>query len=141
MSEPNHEQTVMSLREWARGSLAMAAGVELLVRAFDGRFAHPWAPWVISEPSGAVWVDVAALRAATGLSGGERRVLSLAAALLDEARVDVVDVVSGLDRVNLHLALAALAHAAGSHEGADVVVGPDGRAHLTRPGPVVPWPA
>ena len=46
-----------------------------------------------------------------------------------------------MSRANLHLVLAALAHAAGSHEHADVVVGPDGLGHLTRPGPVVAWPA
>ena len=41
--------------------------------------------------------------------------LALVAALLDEAPVDVVDIITGLDRANLHLVLAALAHAAGSH--------------------------
>jgi ABC-type transport system involved in cytochrome bd biosynthesis fused ATPase/permease subunit len=74
------------------------------------------------------------------MSGGERRILAMVAALIGETPVDVVDVVTGLDRANLHLVLAALAHAAGSHEHADVVVGTDGVVHLTRPGPVVAWP-
>ena len=112
----------------------MAAGAELMLRAFDGRFARPSWPWIVTEPDGRVWVDAGAL------SGGERRVLAMVAALLDETPVDVVDVVTGLDRANLHLVLATLAHAAGSHEHADVVVGLDGFGRLTRPGPVVAWP-
>ncbi|WNB87328.1 hypothetical protein [Cellulomonas sp. ATA003] len=129
------------LRDWARGSLPTMAGAELLLRGFDGQFARPSCPWIVTEVDGRVWVDADALRDGTGaLSGGERRVLALVTALLGETPVDVVDVVTGLDRINLHLVLAALAHAAGSHEHADVVVGPDGLGHLTRPGPVVPWP-
>jgi hypothetical protein len=129
------------LRNWAGGSLPMTAGVELLLRAFNGRFAHPSWPWIITAPGGPVWVDALALREQiAALSGGERRMLGVVAALLDEAPVDVVEVVTGVDRSHLHLVLAALAHAAGSHEHTDVVVGPDGNAHLTRPGPVVPWP-
>ena len=65
---------------------------------------------------------------------------TLLSAIAACASVDVVDIITGLDRANLHLVLAALAHAAGSHEHADVVVGPDGLGHLTRPGPVVAWP-
>jgi ABC-type transport system involved in cytochrome bd biosynthesis fused ATPase/permease subunit len=95
-------------------------------------------PVVVSEPGGRVWIDVDALSDGTGaLSGGERRLLAMVAALLEETPVDVVDVVTGLDRANLHLVLAALAHAAGSHEHAEVVLGCDGVAHLCRPGPLV----
>jgi hypothetical protein len=141
MSGMQLEEISAQLRDWARGSLPMAAGVELVLLAFEGRFARPSWPWIVSEPDGRVWVDADALSDNTAtLSGGERRVLALVAALLDEAPVDVVDIITGLDRANLHLVLAALAHAAGSHEHADVVVGPDGLGHLTRPGPVVAWP-
>jgi len=141
MSAMQLEEIAARLRDWARGSLPMMAGVELILRACDGRFARPSWPWIVTEPDGRVWVDADALRDRTGaMSGGERRVLALVAALIGETPVDVVDVVTGLDRTNLHLVLAALAHAAGSHEHADVVVGPDGVGHLTRPGPVVAWP-
>ena len=51
------EVIARGLREWARGSLPMGAGVELLLRAFDGRFAHPSRPWIVAEPDGHVWVD------------------------------------------------------------------------------------
>jgi hypothetical protein len=119
----------------------MGASVELLLRAFSGRFANPSWRWVITEPDGRAWVDVDALNAGTGvLSGGERRILAMVAALINEGPVDVVDVVSGLDRAHLHLVLAALAHAAGSHEHTDVVIDPYGVAHLSRVGALLPWP-
>jgi len=138
MSGMQPEEIAARLRDWARGSLPMMAGAELILRACDGRFARPSWPWIVTEPDGRVGVDAGALRDRTGaLSGGERRALALVAALIGEAPVDVV---TGLDRTNLHLVLAALAHAAGSHEHADVVVGPNGVGHLTRPGPVVAWP-
>ena len=141
MGNMQNAQTAVRLRDWARGSLPMGAGVELLLRAFEGRFASPSSPWIVGDPGGRVWVDPDALRDGTGaLSGGERRVLLLVAALLDETPVDVVAVITGVDRANVHLALAARAHAAGSQEHTDLVVGPDGIGLLTRPGPLVAWP-
>ena len=138
MTVVDRQDVATRLRDWGRGSLSMTAGVDLLVRAFDGRFAQLGAPWIHIEPDGSAWVGVTALRDAHGLSGGERRVLTLVAALLDPAPLDVVDVVTGLDRANLHLVLAALAHAGESHEHFDV--DPDGLGHLTRPGPLIAWP-
>ena len=141
MSAMQLDEIAARLRDWARGSLPMMAGVELILRAFDGRFARPSRPWIVTEPDGRVWVDADAPSDGVGaMSGGERRVLAMVTALLGGTPVDVVDIITGLDRANLHLVLAALAHAAGSHEYADVVVGPDGLGHLTRPGPVVAWP-
>lgn len=135
------QETTAGLRAWAAGSLAMSAGVELIIRCFGGRFALPARPWIRCEPGGRAWVDVGVLRAQPGvLSGGERRVLDVVGALLDETPIAITEVVAGLDRVNLHLVLAALAHAGGSHEHADVAVGPDGIAYLTRPGPLITWP-
>jgi hypothetical protein len=135
------DDVALRLREWASGSLPMGAGVELLARAFGGRFADRSRPWIITEPDGRVWVDVDMLGDASGaLSGGERRIVAMVVALLDDRLVDVVDVVTGLDRQHLHLVLASLAHAAGSHEHAALTLDPDGVAHLTRPGPVVAWP-
>jgi hypothetical protein len=62
------------------------------------------------------------------------------AALIDDGAVEVVDIMTGVDRANLHLVLAALAHAAGSHEHADLTTDAGGVSHLTCPGPVVAWP-
>ena len=140
MNGSGPQETVAGLREWAAGSLPMSAAAEVLIRSFAGRFALPGRPWIRREPGGRVWVDVGVLRAQAGvLSGGERRVLDVVAALLDERPVAITDVVAGLDRSSLHLVLAALAHAGGSHEHADVAVGPDGIARLTRPGPLIAW--
>ena len=114
--------TVERLRAWAKGSLPLEASIELLVRAFDGRFARANQPWIRVEPSGATWLDDQFLASSLGgLSGGERRVLSVAVALADTTgarRVDLADVVAGIDRDNLDLVLAALAHAGGSHQDA-----------------------
>lgn len=119
----------------------MEAGIELILRAFDGRFARRSSAWIVAEPDGRVWLDAAALRRESGVfSGGERRVVAIAAALIDEAPVDVVDVVSGVDRTNLHLILAALSHAAGSHQHRGLDLDTAGRTHFVVPGPVVAWP-
>ena len=133
--------TIEALRTWAAGSYADTAAVELLARAFGGRFAGAGHPWIGTDTTGRTWLDGDALRAASGLSGGERRVLALVAALIDAQPVEIVDVVSGLDRQHLDLVLAALAHAGGSHEHAAVVIDPDGAAHLSRPGSLHPWPS
>lgn len=135
------QEIAAGLREWAVGSLATSAAVELIIRCFGGRFALPGSAWIRRDAGGRVWVDVDVLRAQSGvLSGGERRVLDVVAALLDETPIAIVDVVARLDRANLHLVLAAVAHAGGSHEHADLVVGHNGFARLSRPGPLVAWP-
>ena len=112
--------TVERLRAWAKGSLPLEASIELLIRAFDGRFARTSQPWIRVEPNGATGLDDQFLASGLGeLSGGERRVLSIVVALADTTgarRVDLVDVVAGIDRDNLDLILAALAHAGGSHQ-------------------------
>lgn len=106
------------LREWARGSLPLTAAVELLIRSFGGRFAARNRPWIRIGPSGAAWLDDSALAAGLGaLSGGERRVLTVVAALADSTgsrRIDLADVITGVDRDSLDVILAALAHAAGT---------------------------
>ena len=77
------------------------------------------APWLIAVDHGCaatVGVDVDALVEYTGAwSGGERRVVAIAASLLGGRAVDLADAVSGIDRRHLRLVLAAIAHANGSH--------------------------
>lgn len=130
------------LRAWARGDYAQEAGVELLARAFGGRLADTGCPWVRPcARSGVLWLDVAALLDHTGAcSGGERRVLDVVAALVDGRPIpDLGDLLAGLDRPALALVLAALAHAAGSHEQADVVRTGDRLVCAALPA-LVPWP-
>ncbi|WNB86145.1 hypothetical protein [Cellulomonas sp. ATA003] len=125
------------LRQWAAGLLPLEAAVELLLHAFGGRFADRALPWVRVDGD-VTWLDPDALREhAAVLSGGERRLLFVVASLLDERPLDVVDVVTGLDRENLHL--AAFAHAGGSHT-ATVLERVDGTVRFSTPGALVPWP-
>ena len=140
-----HHVVADRLRTWATGSLPLVAAVELLIRAFDGRFAHHEQPWIRIEANGYAWLDDHALAGGLGrLSGGERRVLSIVAALADTSgnrRIDLADAITGIDRTHLDLVLAALAHAAGAHE-PGLRVGHDavGTAHLLQHGLVHPWP-
>ena len=133
------------LRSWAAGSHPLTAAVELLIRAFDGRFAEAGQPWIRIEDNGWVWLDDQILHANLGhLSGGERRVLDLVCALADpdpDRAVHLADAITGIDRTHLDLVLAALAHAAGSHEHTGVIVDAlTGAAHLRVLGPAHPWP-
>lgn len=132
-------RTCTRLRQWAAGLLPAQAAVELVLRAFGGRFADPGLPWVRLDGD-VTWLDPDSLRDhAAVLSGGERRLLFVVASLLDEGPLDIVDVVTGLDRANLQLVLAALAHASGSHT-ATVVEHVDGTVRFSTPGPLIPWP-
>lgn len=133
---------VDGLRRWARGAYAEEAAVELLVRGFGGRFASTGCRWVRPcQRSGWFWLDGERLLNGTGaLSGGERRVLAVAGALVSGlALPDLGDVLAGLDRAHLVLVLAALAHAGGSHEQVDARVD-GGRLVFRRLSPVVAWP-
>jgi hypothetical protein len=91
-------------------------------------------PWAAVQ-----WGELdAALRAGlvTG-SGGQLRLLRAAASLADGQPVDLADLTAGVDRPELTLLLAAVAHAAGSHE-QHLTVGP---AHEGPPlGALVGWP-
>jgi hypothetical protein len=75
------------------------------------------------------------------MSGGARRVLTVVAALMDGQQVidHLARMVSGLDRQNLLLVLAALAHAAGCHEQAGLVGRGDEPMFVPLP-PLVAWP-
>jgi hypothetical protein len=111
-----------------------AAG--LIAIALDGD--ADGGPWAAVQ-----WSDLdGALRSgAISGSGGQLRLLRAAAGLADGQPVDLADLTAGVDRAELTLLLAALAHAAGSHEHAEVVRADDGvddaRVAL---GPVVAWP-
>jgi hypothetical protein len=74
-------------------------------------------------------------------SSGQQRVLRAAASIADASPVDLGDLAAGLDRRALTLVLAAIAHAAGSHEHHHTPRYPDGVPHPgDRLPPLVPWP-
>lgn len=135
-----HEE---ELRAWAKGSYPLVAATELLLRAFNGRFAKPGNPWLIKEEDhGNVWINFEAIpENLGGTSGGEGRLLMIAASLADVGvEVNLGDVLPGLDRKILDLVLAAAAHAAGSHEPSDLITHADGTASFERLSSLYPWP-
>lgn len=129
------------LRAWAKGSYATEAAVELLLRAFHGRFAAAGAGWMRRGDNGRPWIDFEAIpEHIGGLSGGEQRFLRLVASIGDDEPVVLSDALSGLDRDIVDLILAAVAHTSGSHEGVTVTHDADGKATLNRVGTLYPWP-
>lgn len=111
-----------ALRGWARGSHSDEAGVELLVRAFNGRFTGACYPWIRMGDHRGRWLEWDAVNEDTigALSSGEQWLLTLAASIGGGRPVNLADALSGLDRSLLQLVLAAIAHAAGSHEHSEV---------------------
>ena len=72
--------TADALRAWAKGIYPTEAGVELLIRS--GRAVSDGAPWITRDGDMA-WIDVDELLRETGAwSGGERRLVRIAASLL-----------------------------------------------------------
>ena len=115
---PDQVEVEAGLRHWARGIYPQEAGVELLCRAFAGRFARPGYPWVQpGESPGSWWIDPEAMtgEAFGGLSGGERRYLAVAASLLGGPPVDLSDV-SGMDFERQDLIVLAVLHAGGRRQ-------------------------
>lgn len=136
-------RTAPGLRAWARGGYAAEAAVELLIRGLDGRLVSRDRPWVRSNPEARwYWLDPGAIASeAGGLSGGERRLLAVAGALLDGLPLpDLGATLAALDRDNLALVLAAMAHAGGSHEHVERRLTAEGPVY-ERLGPLVDWPA
>jgi hypothetical protein len=128
------------LRAWAKGNYGMEAATELLIRGFNGRFADPGNPWVHPTTSGH-WIDFDTIPAQIGaLSGGEQRFLQITAALYDgDTTVNLGRALAGLDRRHVHLVLAAVAHASGTHDHQEIAFGPDGTVAFARPGPIHRW--
>jgi len=135
MTAPRHEAHG-HLRAWARGSYPLEAATELLIRAFDGRFVQPGWPWM-HPTAGGQWIDFAAIpEQAGGLSGGEQRLLRIAASIgSPDVTVNLGDCLTGVDRPTLELVLAAVAHAAGSHRHCEVTTNPNGTITAPTPRP------
>jgi hypothetical protein len=135
-------EVIDGLRRWARGAYAEEAAVELLVRAFGGRFASIRYRWIREcDRPGWFWLDGERLINDTdALSSNAHRVLAVAGSLVSGASLtDLDSLLAGLDRPNLELVLAALAHAAGSHEHIDAHVEGDLLVYRQL-GPVLAWP-
>jgi hypothetical protein len=74
-------------------------------------------------------------------SSGQLRVLRAAASIAEGHPVDLGDLAAGLDRRALTLVLAAIAHAAGSHDHRAIAYDANGVPHLGEPlPPLVAWP-
>ena len=135
-----------AVRAWARGIYPSEAGAELLIR--QRRAIYQGAPWITElevgdeTGPGMASIDVDVLLYEAGVwSGGEQRVVRIAASLLGGPAVDLSEEIPGLDRENLALVLAALAHANGSHEHSGVETDPDGRPlRFVRLTSLYPWP-
>ena len=115
MSETVHS----NLRAWAAGAYATEAAVELLIRA---DLASGGSPWVRDasiegpEPPSLYIDHVRLVAESASLAGGPRAVARIAASMLGGDSVDLSVVLPDLDRDRVMLVLAAVAHAAGSHE-------------------------
>ncbi len=112
LDDPASDHAI-SLRAWASGAPALEAAVDLLLAAFNGRFAAPDQPW-IRRDGDRPWLDVEALAAHLPgpWSSGERRVLQVVASLAGGHPVELSEVL-WLDDDLAGLVLAALAHVAG----------------------------
>lgn len=96
------------LRRWARGSRSDEAGVELLIRAYGGRFARQTQPWMrVSEDDTYVDVDWTAIPDYSGgLSSGERRYLLMAASIAGGTEVNIESTFPNLDSQDQDLVVA-----------------------------------
>lgn len=149
----SREERIAGLRAGAKGSYGLEAATELLIRALGGRLLFLMecddeqfdGVWSFVE-----WSTVADRTA--GMSGGEQRIALIAADLagFPDEHFELSDV-AGLDRDNVALVLAAISHAAGTHEQRDMKAlreaaagnRPMTRAMLTggeRLPPLFPWP-
>ncbi len=133
-----------AVRRWAMGVYPVEAAAELLIR--QGKAIYEGAPWLRElGPEGGqimvaidpetLWVN------SRSWSGSEQRLVNVAVSLLDsELMVNLHDAVTGLDREPLELVLAAVAHAAGSHEARMPIIEGSKLTGYTEPVNAHPWP-
>lgn len=105
-----------SLYNWAEGSLPLQASVYLLTNALDGHLLD--GPWVRRRRDDGYWFDAERAVSHSGyLSGGQRRVLLIAASLADSAHpVDLHDTTAGLDASSFVAVVQALGVAVGLND-------------------------
>ena len=132
MTAPTN-QAHQQLRAWAAGDLALEAATELMITASHGRFVQPEWPWMHPTTHGQ-WIDFSTIPVQIGpLSGGEQRLLRIAASIgSPDTTVNLHDCLA-LDRTSLQLVLKAVAHACG-HPNCKIIISPDGRGPLATTG-------
>jgi hypothetical protein len=119
-----------ALRAHARGLYPAEAGIELLIshgsflrrNDFRHRFVRP-ATDIADRTTPMATIDWPALIAAlTDLpySGGEQRILRIAASLADGIPVDLRDCLTGLDHHNIQRVISAVLHASGQRPSAEI---------------------
>ena len=102
------------LNIYAFGICHLEAANYILTRAVQGRLLDTLQ--LVWEDDEAAEIDWPATLTTTGyLSGGERRLLTLAASLGSGHPVELVDALGGLDTWNAQVVVDAIAHAAGVH--------------------------
>ncbi|MGO1850861.1 hypothetical protein [Microbacterium sp.] len=128
------------LRAWARGMQPLEAATELLIRTGG---AEPHFPWILHDGTqDSPWVAFDDIPDAIGAySGGEQRILRIAASLGSDSPVVLGDEISGLDCDSLRLVLAAVAHASGQHEAGKTVELVDDKPRFVAIDPLYTWPA
>jgi hypothetical protein len=114
----------VALRAWAKGLFSTEAAVELLIRHGSWLYREDFLEIAVESGRGitsdavmaAVDFEAAARALESGAlpcSGGEGRVLRIAASIAGGVPVDLREAVTGLDESNAVLAAAAVLHAAG----------------------------
>ncbi|QNE48706.1 hypothetical protein F1C58_16745 (plasmid) [Glaciihabitans sp. INWT7] len=128
-----------ALRGWARGMTTLVAATELLIRA---GFAGSGRPWVrYDNDAHRPWIDFDEIPNLCGaMSGGEQRLLRIAASIGGTTLIDLGSEVAGLDRRLTELVSVAIIHAAGFTEPTrNIVWEGDDRVVVTVP-PLAQWP-
>jgi hypothetical protein len=113
-----------ALRACAAGLYPSEAGTELLIRhggiltREDFRACVHTGTSITDGTTPMAWIDWdAAITAQLPLSGGEHRILQLAASIAAGIPVSLRDAIPGLDTRNLELVITAIRHAAGHQTG------------------------
>ena len=108
-------QAAEGLRRWANGSPSSQAAVIILTEACRGRLVEAMGSCIEFDAEHGIcfpiWEDMP--EASRGMSGGERRLIALAASLGSNRPVGLEDACSGLDEFNAAVVVAAIAQAAG----------------------------
>jgi hypothetical protein len=119
---------IAALRARAAGSSPGQAGTELLIRHGSILHRDDFASFIhtgtsISDGTTLMaWINWDAALSALHqgqfpASGGEQRILQLAASIADGTPVSLRQTIPGLDNRNLKLVITAIRHAAGQHPG------------------------
>lgn len=132
------ESITDKVRAWAAGSHTTEAAAELLIRS---GLIEEKSPWIFPEGPRRGRIDSCTLADEIGAHPWHQQVAAkVAANLIAGHEIDLADLLPGLDRKTLHLILAALAHAGGSHEHGHVIVAEVGPVVCGQLPPLVAWP-